>query len=79
MENKFKKEAEERLNKSFDEVFGKKIKLKDFREVVMKFDGDMLNNFLLLIQDDEEREFYVNLFDLVLQTKQKEVIKKGVF
>ncbi|MBS9776143.1 MAG: GNAT family acetyltransferase [Fusobacterium sp.] len=75
---KFKEEAEERLNKNLNEVFGKELKLKDLKSVILNFNGDILDDFLV-VSSDEEKEFYVKLFELALQEKQKEVIKKGVF
>jgi len=53
--------------------------IKDLKDIIMKLDSETLNNLIKKSEKEEDKIFYSKLFNLILETKQDELIKKGVF
>ena len=51
-------------------------KLKDF---LLKLTQEDIEELMKRTEKEEDRIFYNKLFNLILETKQEELIKKGVF
>ncbi len=47
--------------------------------LVLSMDFSKVKELILKAETEEKKEFYNKLYDLILQTKQKDLIKKGVF
>lgn len=56
-----------------------KIELENLKEVILNLTIEDINYLYSISKNENEKIFYNNLFNLVLQTKQKELIDKGVF
>ncbi|BBM38529.1 predicted protein [Leptotrichia hofstadii] len=54
----------------------KKENLKDF---ILTLNQKDINDLMAKSEKEEDKIFYNKLFNLILETKQNELIKKGVF
>ena len=54
----------------------KKENLKDF---ILTLNQKDINDLMAKSENEEDKIFYNKLFNLILETKQDELIKKGVF
>ena len=54
----------------------KKENLKDF---ILTLNQKDINDLMAKSEKEEDKIFYNKLFNLILETKQEELIKKGVF
>lgn len=66
---------EERLKK-------KDLTIYDLKDIIVNFDEDAMMEVLKSLKDvdnNELKDFYVDLFHLGMEYEQKEIIKKGAF
>ena len=57
-------------------MYLKKENLKDF---ILTLNQKDINDLMAKSEKEEDKIFYNKLFNLILETKQDELIKKGVF
>ena len=55
------------------------IKIENLKEYLTNLDYETIKNLIKKSKNDNEKKFYVDLLNLILQYQQEETIKKGVF
>ena len=55
------------------------IKKENLKEFILKLNQKDINELMSNSEKEEDIIFYNKLFNLILETKQDELIKKGVF
>ena len=55
------------------------IKLENLKDFLLKLTQEDIEELMKRTEKEEDRIFYNKLFNLILETKQEESIKKGVF
>ena len=55
------------------------MKKEDIKEFLLKLNQKDINELMKNSEKEEDIIFYNKLFNLILETKQNELIKKGVF
>ena len=55
------------------------LKKENLKEFILKLNQKDINELMSNSEKEEDRIFYNKLFNLILETKQDELIKKGVF
>ena len=55
------------------------IKIENLKECLTKLDYETIKNLIKNSKNDSEKNFYIDLLNLILQYQQEEVIRKGVF
>jgi len=55
------------------------IKIENLKEYLTNLDYDTIKNLIKKSKNDSEKNFYINLLNLILQYQQEETIKKGVY
>ena len=55
------------------------IKNENLKECLTNLDYETIKNLIKNSKNDSEKNFYIDLLNLILETKQEELIKKGVF
>ena len=55
------------------------IKIENLKDFLLKLTQKDIEELMKRTEKDEDRIFYNKLFNLILETKQEELIKKGVF
>lgn len=55
------------------------IKIENLKEFILKLTQKDIDELMEKSEKEEDRIFYNKLFNLILETKQEESIKKGVF
>ena len=56
-----------------------KMKKENLKEYLLKLTQKDIEELMIKSEREEDRIFYNKLFNLILETKQDELIKKGVF
>ena len=55
------------------------LKKENLKEFILKLNQKDINELMVKSEKEEDKIFYSKLFNLILETKQDELIKKGVF
>ena len=55
------------------------LKKENLKEFILKLNQKDINELMSNSEKEEDKIFYNKLFNLILETKQDELIKKGVF
>jgi len=55
------------------------IKIENLKEFILKLTQKDIDELMKKCEKEEDKIFYNKLFNLILETKQDESIKKGVF
>ena len=55
------------------------IKIENLKDFLLKLTQEDIEQLMKETEKKEDRIFYNKLFNLILETKQEELIKKGVF
>lgn len=55
------------------------IKIENLKEFILKLTQKDIDELMKKSEKEEDKIFYNKLFNLILETKQDESIKKGVF
>ena len=55
------------------------LKKENLKEFILKLNQKDINELMANSEKEEDKIFYSKLFNLILETKQDELIKKGVF
>ena len=55
------------------------IKIENLKDFLLKLTQEDIEELIKRTEKEEDRIFYNKLFNLILETKQDESIKKGVF
>ena len=55
------------------------LKKENLKEFILKLNQKDINELMAKSEKEEDKIFYNKLFNLILETKQDELIKKGVF
>ena len=55
------------------------IKIENLKDFLLKLTQKDIEELMKRTEKEEDRIFYKKLFNLILETKQEELIKKGVF
>ena len=55
------------------------IKIENLKDFLLKLTQEDIEELIKRSEKEEDRIFYNKLFNLILETKQEESIKKGVF
>ena len=55
------------------------IKIENLKDFLLKLTQKDIEELIKRTEKEEDRIFYNKLFNLILETKQEELIKKGVF
>ena len=55
------------------------IKIENLKDFLLKLTQEDIEELMKRTKKEEDRIFYNKLFNLILETKQEELIKKGVF
>ncbi|MBF1191950.1 GNAT family acetyltransferase [Fusobacterium periodonticum] len=55
------------------------IKIENLKDFLLKLTQKDIEELMKRTEKEEDRIFYNKLFNLILETKQEELIKKGVF
>ena len=55
------------------------IKIENLKECLTNLDYETIKNLIKNAKNDSEKNFYIDLLNLILQYQQEEVIRKGVF
>lgn len=55
------------------------LKKENLKEFILKLNQKDINELMAKSEKEEDKIFYNKLFNLILETKQNELIKKGVF
>ena len=55
------------------------IKIENLKDFLLKLTQEDIEELMKRTEKEEDRIFYNKLFNLILETKQEELIKKGVF
>lgn len=55
------------------------LKNENLKEFILKLTQEDIDELMEKSEKEEDRIFYNKLFNLILETKQEELIKKGVF
>ena len=55
------------------------IKIENLKDFLLKLTQEDIEELMKRTEKEEDRIFYNKLFNLILETKQEESIKKGVF
>ena len=55
------------------------IKIENLKDFLLKLTQKDIEELMKRTEKEEDRIFYNKLFNLILETKQEESIKKGVF
>ena len=55
------------------------IKIENLKDFLLKLTQKEREELMKRTEKEEDRIFYNKLFNLILETKQEELIKKGVF
>jgi len=55
------------------------IKIENLKDFLLKLTQEDIEELVKRTEKEEDRIFYNKLFNLILETKQEELIKKGVF
>ena len=58
---------------------GEEMKKENLKEYLLKLTQKDIEELMIKSEREEDRIFYNKLFNLILETKQDELIKKGVF
>ena len=62
-------------------ILGEKMDLKkeNLKDFILTLNQKDINDLMAKSEKEEDKIFYNKLFNLILETKQDELIKKGVF
>ena len=55
------------------------IKIENLKEYLTNLDYETIKNLIKDSKNDSEKNFYIDLLNLILQYQQEEVVRKGVF
>ena len=55
------------------------IKTENLKEYLTNLDYETIKNLIKKSKNDSEKNFYIDLLNLILQYQQEEVVRKGVF
>ena len=55
------------------------IKIENLKECLTNLDYENIKNLIKNSKNDSEKNFYIDLLNLILQYQQEEVVRKGVF
>ena len=55
------------------------IKIENLKDFLLKLTQEDIEELIKRTEKEEDRIFYNKLFNLILETKQEELIKKGVY
>jgi len=55
------------------------IKIENLKDFLLKLTQEDIEELMKRTEKEEDRIFYNKLFNLILETKQEELIKKGVY
>ena len=55
------------------------IKIENLKDFLLKLTQKDIEELMKRTEKEEDKIFYNKLFNLILETKQEELIKKGVF
>ena len=55
------------------------IKIENLKEYLTNLDYETIKNLIKKSKNDNEKNFYVDLLNLILQYQKEEIIKKGLF
>ena len=55
------------------------IKIENLKDFLLKLTQEDIEELIKRTEKEEDRIFYNKLFNLIVETKQEELIKKGVF
>ena len=55
------------------------IKIENLKEYLTNLDYETIKNLIKNSKNDSEKNFYIDLLNLILQYQQEEVVRKGVF
>ena len=58
---------------------GEEMEKENLKEYLLKLTQKDIEELMIKSEREEDRIFYNKLFNLILETKQEESIKKGVF
>jgi hypothetical protein len=58
---------------------GEEMEKENLKEYLLKLTQKDIEELMIKSEREEDRIFYNKLFNLILETKQDELIKKGVF
>ena len=58
---------------------GEEMEKENLKEYLLKLTQKDIEELMIKSEKEEDRIFYNKLFNLILETKQDELIKKGVF
>ena len=58
---------------------GEEMEKENLKEYLLKLTQKDIEELMIKSEREEDRIFYNKLFNLILETKQEELIKKGVF
>lgn len=58
---------------------GEEMEKENLKEYILKLTQKDIEELMIKSEREEDRIFYNKLFNLILETKQDELIKKGVF
>ena len=78
---KLRKKSQEDLEEINYYIIGGKmeIKIENLKEYLTNLDYETIKNLIKKSKNDNEKKFYVDLLNLILQYQQEETIKKGIF
>jgi len=55
------------------------MKNENLKECLTNLDYETIKNLIKNSKNDSEKNFYIDLLNLILQYQQEEVVRKGVF
>ena len=55
------------------------IKNENLKECLTNLDYETIKNLIKNAKNDSEKNFYIDLLNLILQYQQEEIVRKGVF
>ena len=55
------------------------VKNENVKECLTNLDYETIKNLIKNSKNDSEKNFYIDLLNLILQYQQEEVVRKGVF
>ena len=55
------------------------VKNENLKECLTNLDYESIKNLIKNSKNDSEKNFYIDLLNLILQYQQEEVVRKGVF
>lgn len=58
---------------------GEEMEKENLKEYLLKLTQKDIEELMIKSEREEDKIFYNKLFNLILETKQEELIKKGVF